>query len=173
MFPGFDGGMEWGGGVLGAERLRTVVLPRLEVGVLTFTAALRSAQLDHQGLQCAATPPLDRSDATSGRCGVADTWRGAVLEEELAAPDRIAFCDVEPRAQTGIVIPQKSDPRDLGAVVDALFGGPVDRQVEALLDAVQGHAILDHAASSTLGRGGAYYPTGTRAWQAALITASR
>jgi hypothetical protein len=49
---------------------------------------------------------VDRSDATGARRRVANTRRDAVFEEELAAADRVAFCDVESRAQTGVVIPQ-------------------------------------------------------------------
>ena len=104
--------------------------------MLRFPAALCRAQLDDEGLQGAPAAPVDRSDAPGTWRGVANARRGAVFEEELAAPDRIAFLDVEPRAQAGVIISQQRHPPDLGAVVYALFGSPGDREVEALLDAV-------------------------------------
>jgi hypothetical protein len=41
---------------------------------------------------------------------VAHSRHGAILEQELPAPDRVALGNVQPRAQAMIIVTEKSDP---------------------------------------------------------------
>jgi hypothetical protein len=71
---------------------------------------------------------------------VADTLNGAIFEECLASPHRVALADEDLGVKSWKIVADDRDALYLRATVDPLLGAAGNRYIQALCDGVKGRA---------------------------------
>ena len=114
--------------------------PRAEIGGFRRPPlALGPALLDHHRLQRTPGAAVDGPDRPGGRGGIADRRHRLVLEQQLAAGDRVAHYDVHGRPETDVVGRHERHMTDRTGFVDRIGRLSGNGQSQAAGDPVVGH----------------------------------
>jgi hypothetical protein len=94
---------------------------------------------DHQRDEGPPRTAMDRRDAPCRRGGEAYARRRPILEQQLATLDLVALGDPKGGLEADIVVREQGHGGGRGGRLDHLLGGPRERQVQSLFQAVRMH----------------------------------